>query len=257
MSLHRGRFVAAIFVGVAALMAGLGFGGGISAAQAQEEHDYARDRRELVSTIQHFFATDPLPGLPRRMSKSVVDALNAVPRDEFVPAAQRRYAYENRPLPIGYGQTISQPYIVALMSELADLAPGDRVLEVGTGSGYQAAILAHMGADVHTIEIIPELGNSARNTLSRVGFDDVKARVGDGYFGWPEAAPFDAIVVTAAASHIPPPLTQQLAPGGRMVIPVGPPFLVQQLLLVTKDQDGTLKTRQLLPVRFVPLTRAE
>lgn len=184
----------------------------------------------------------------------VMAAMGQVPRHEFVPSTQRPYAYKNRPLPIGHGQTISQPYIVALMSDLIGLEPGGRVLEIGTGSGYQAAVLAEMGAEVYTIEIIEPLGKDAADRLRRVGYGRVNARVGDGYYGWESAAPFDAIVVTAAASHVPPPLIQQLKPGGRMVIPVGSRFMVQQLLLVEKDEAGEVTSRQVLPVRFVPLT---
>jgi len=227
----------------------------VSAANAETDSGYAQERRKMVRAIRRISDMNQGPGLPSVLSAPVIDALSAVPRHEFVPMTQRRYAYQDRPLSIGYGQTISQPYIVALMSELARVGAGDRVLEVGTGSGYQAAILAHIGADVKTIEIVPELGARARKALLRAGFANVETRVDDGYFGWPEAAPFNAIVVTAAASHVPPPLIEQLAPGGRMIIPVGQPFLAQQLVLVTKDEEGVVKTRQLLPVMFVPLTR--
>jgi len=184
----------------------------------------------------------------------VMQALATVPRHEFVPADERRHAYENRPLPIGHGQTISQPYIVAVMTDLLEPKPTDKVLEIGAGSGYQAAVLGALTAQVYTVEIIEPLGLAAGERLQRLGYANVHARVGDGYYGWPEAAPFDAIVVTAAAGHIPPPLIQQLKPGGRMVIPVGSTFMVQQLVLVEKDMDGRLTTRQILPVRFVPLT---
>jgi protein-L-isoaspartate(D-aspartate) O-methyltransferase len=184
----------------------------------------------------------------------VIAALERVPRHEFVPAGQRRYAYEDRPLPIGHGQTISQPYIVAIMSDLVDIDPGARVLEIGTGSGYQAAVLAALGARVCTIEIIPALAERARRDLDRLGYGDVRSRTGDGYYGWPECGPFDAIVVTAGATHVPPPLIEQLAPGGRMIIPIGSRFLTQQLLLVEKDDGGDVTTRHVLPVRFVPLT---
>ncbi|MFC1684507.1 protein-L-isoaspartate(D-aspartate) O-methyltransferase [Pseudomonadota bacterium] len=184
----------------------------------------------------------------------VMSAMGQVPRHEFVPFLRRPFAYENRPLAIGHGQTISQPYIVALMSDLVGLERGGRVLEIGTGSGYQAAILAEMGAEVYTIEIIEPLGKEAAKRLQKLGYRKVKARVGDGYYGWESAAPFDAIVVTAAASHVPPPLIKQLKPGGRMVIPVGSRFMVQQLLLVEKDEAGEVISRQMLPVRFVPLT---
>ena len=165
----------------------------------------------------------------------------------------RRYAYENRPLPIGHGQTISQPYIVAVMTDLLKLEPGHRVLEVGTGSGYQAAILAELTARVYTIEIIEPLGQRARRVLAS-RYANVETRIGDGYYGWQSQAPFDAVIVTAAAGHIPPPLLQQLRPGGRMIIPVGSRFMTQQLVLVRKDEEGTLTTEQILPVIFVPLT---
>jgi protein-L-isoaspartate(D-aspartate) O-methyltransferase len=156
-------------------------------------------------------------------------------------------------LPIGYGQTISQPYIVAIMTDLLKLEPDDRVLEIGTGSGYQAAVLAELVQQVYSIEIIGDLARRARAVLDRLGYEQVKTRVGDGYYGWQEEAPFDAIMVTAAADHVPPPLIKQLKPGGRMLIPVGSRFMTQQLVLVTKDEDG-ITTRLLLPVRFVPLT---
>ncbi len=188
------------------------------------------------------------------LDERVLAALRKVPRHEFVPADQRRFAYDNRPLPIGHGQTISQPYIVAVMTDMLDLKPGAKVLEIGTGSGYQAAVLAELSAQVYSIEIISALEKSARERLQRLKYHPVSVRLGDGYYGWEEQAPFDAIIVTAAASHIPPPLIQQLKPGGIMVIPVGSSFLVQQLVQVRKDAAGKITTRQMLPVRFVPLT---
>lgn len=188
------------------------------------------------------------------LSKPLAVALRAVPRAEFVPAEQRRFADQNRPLPIGYGQTISQPLIVAMMTALLDVEPGDRVLELGTGSGYQAAILDQIGVEVSSIEIIPELAKRARATLDRLGHERVRTRIGDGYFGWPDADPFDAIIVTAAADHIPPPLIRQLKPGGRMVVPVGSRFATQKLVLVERDQGGVVRTREIIPVTFVPLT---
>jgi protein-L-isoaspartate(D-aspartate) O-methyltransferase len=184
----------------------------------------------------------------------VLAAMERVPRHEFVPWTQRPFAYDNRPLPIDHGQTISQPYIVSAMTALLKVGAGDTVLEVGTGSGYQAAVLAELGAKVATIEIVAPLAAEASERLRRLGYASVTTRAGDGYDGWPERAPFDAIVVTAAASHVPPPLVRQLKPGGRMVIPVGAAFQVQQLLLVEKQRDGTVTTRQIMPVRFVPLT---
>jgi len=184
----------------------------------------------------------------------VLEAMMRVPRHEFVPPQMVDMAYLNRPLPIGHGQTISQPYIVAIMTDLLDIEPGQRILEIGTGSGYQAAILAELGTRVWSIEIIPELGEEAKTRLQRLGYDQVEVRLGDGYYGWPEHAAFDAIIVTAAASHIPPPLLQQLKPGAKMIIPVGSPFSTQQLILITRGENDEFITRQVLPVRFVPLT---
>lgn len=190
----------------------------------------------------------------RSFDRRVMDAMGSVPRHEFVPKNQRRKAYDNRPLPIGRGQTISQPYIVALMTELLGPEPGDRVLEIGTGSGYQAAILSKLVSEVFSIEIITELADDSRQRLQRLGYDNVGVRAADGYDGWPEEAPFDSIIVTAAISHIPPPLVRQLKPGGRMVIPVGTRFQTQYLTLVEKNPEGEVTTRQLIPVIFVPFT---
>jgi protein-L-isoaspartate(D-aspartate) O-methyltransferase len=188
------------------------------------------------------------------LDERVLQVLSAVPRHEFVPDPEQANAYDNRPLPIGEGQTISQPYIVAIMTDLLELKPDQVVFELGTGSGYQAAILAGLVRQVYTMEIIPTLGDRARQTLQRLGYRNVEVRVGDGYYGWEEHAPYDAIVVTAAADHIPPSLVRQLKPGGRMIIPVGSGFLTQQLMLITKADDGAIYTRAILPVRFVPLT---
>ncbi|OGS95108.1 MAG: protein-L-isoaspartate O-methyltransferase [Gallionellales bacterium RIFCSPLOWO2_02_FULL_57_47] len=188
------------------------------------------------------------------LSPGVIAAMGKVERHRFVPAALAAVAYLNRPLPIGHGQTISQPFIVALMTDLMGLNKGDRVLEIGTGSGYQAAVLAEMARSVYSIEIIEPLGKEAGERLKSLGYHNVQTRVSDGYYGWPEAAPFDAIIVTAAASHVPPPLLKQLKPGGRMVIPLGTQFMTQFLMLVEKQQDGSVTNRQILPVRFVPLT---
>jgi len=187
-------------------------------------------------------------------SSAVLDAMTRVPRHLFVPEAARDYAYDDGPLPIGYGQTISQPYIVGFMTEILNLNPHHLVLEVGTGSGYQAAVLAELVAEVFTIEIIPGLAQSATDRLRAQYPQKVRVRQADGYFGWPEKAPFDAIMVTAAAEFIPPPLLEQLKEGGRMVIPVGTPFLVQTLMLVEKI-NGEIITRSMMPVRFVPLRR--
>ena len=188
---------------------------------------------------------------------AVLEAMRRTPRHAFVPAGVRDRAYDDGPLPIGFGQTISQPFIVALMTELLGVDSRDAVLEIGTGSGYQAAVLAQVAGEVYSIEIVPALGARAAEALGALGYANVATRVGDGYYGWPEHAPYDGIMVTAAAGHIPPPLVEQLAPGGRMVIPVGGAFATQQLVLVEKQPNGTLTARQLLPVRFVPLTRGE
>jgi len=182
---------------------------------------------------------------------SVLAALRNVPRHWFVPDNQQRSAYEDRPLGIGHGQTISQPYIVALMTAILKVKPGDKVLEVGTGSGYQAAILT---SNVYTIEIVAPLARRSLETFQTRGYEVVRIKHGDGYFGWEERAPFDAVIVTCAASHIPPPLVQQLKPGGRMCIPVGGPFATQRLMLLTKLEDGTTRTETVELVRFVPMT---
>ena len=185
----------------------------------------------------------------------VMNALRTIPRHLFVPENLRSAAYANRPLPIGHGQTISQPYIVALMTDLLRVDSDDVVLEVGTGSGYQAAILSPLVKQVYTVEIIAPLAQQAKGRLQSLGYKNVIVRHADGYNGWNEAGPFDAIIVTAAATHIPPPLVQQLKAGGRMIIPVGGPFATQSLMLVEKTKAGKVRTRQVLPVRFVPLTR--
>ncbi len=181
----------------------------------------------------------------------VLAAMRAVPRHEFVPAEERAHAYRDRPLPIGQGQTISQPYIVAVMTELLEVSGDEKALEIGTGSGYQAAVLSQLAREVYTIEIVPELASRAAADLRRLGYANVHVRQGDGYRGWPEHAPFDAIVVTAAPEHVPQPLVDQLAVGGRLVLPVGD--LLQDLVLVTRDAEGVRQER-LLGVRFVPMT---
>jgi protein-L-isoaspartate(D-aspartate) O-methyltransferase len=225
-----------------------------SLALATTEDEYRARRQSLMREIEFDVrATSEYIGR-QELDKRVMEVMARVPRHEFVPQSQKPYAYQNRPLPIGHGQTISQPYIVALMTDLMKVGKDDVVLEVGTGSGYQAAILGELAKKAYTIEIIPELAKSATERLRRLGFSNVTTRTGDGYYGWKEAGPFDGIMVTAAASQIPPPLVKQLKPGGRMVIPVGSPFLTQHLMLVEKDAQGQIKTRQILPVRFVPLT---
>jgi protein-L-isoaspartate(D-aspartate) O-methyltransferase len=185
----------------------------------------------------------------------VLEAMAEVPRHEFVPEEIRWLSYADRPLPIGLDQTISQPYIVALMSELLRAEPGDRILEVGTGSGYQAAVAAELVAEVYSIEIKPELARAAAERLERLGAANVTVRAGDGYLGWPEHAPFDGILVTAGADHIPPPLVEQLRPGARMIIPVGDVTTYQVLQVVEKRSDGGFDVEDVIPVRFVPLLR--
>lgn len=218
------------------------------------DDDRAADRQAMVAHIRaavrdtrQYLGTDAL-------DPAVLRAMERVPRHEFVPLAERPLAYADRPLPIGEGQTISQPYIVAVMTHLLGISPGARVFELGTGSGYQAAVLAELGAQVYTVEILPQLAAQARETLERLGYRAVQVRAGDGYLGWPEEAPFDAILVTAAGDHIPQPLIDQLKPGGRLVMPVGPAHSVQQLRVLAKGADGRLTPREVLPVRFVPIT---
>ena len=227
----------------------------IMSVSATAQDDFPAARARMVSEVAAM-ARDAARETGRpKIGDAVLAAIGKVPRHRFVPAAQQAFAYDNRPLPIGEGQTISQPYIVALMTDLLDLNPSDRVLEVGTGSGYQAAILAELVARVYTIEIVEPLGKHAAKLLAELGYRNVEVRIGDGYGGWPAAAPFDAIVVTAAPPAVPQPLIDQLKPGGRMVIPVGGSLETQQLLLVEKKPDGSATTRRTLPVRFVPLTR--
>ena len=216
---------------------------------------YEDARREMLEAVRRLVVDTRVETGRAELAPEVMRALAEVPRHEFVPPEREEQAYENRPLPIGYGQTISQPYIVALMTDLLKAGAGSRVLEVGTGSAYQAAVLAELGVRVYSVEIIAPLEESARRRLERLGYRDVDVKLGDGYYGWPEHAPFDAIIVTAASDHVPPPLVRQLAPGGRMVIPVGPRFGIQRLLVVEKDDDeDAVFARSILPVRFVPLT---
>jgi protein-L-isoaspartate(D-aspartate) O-methyltransferase len=225
---------------------------GSRAAAAQA--DLAAERARMVTTIEAH-AKQARVALGRdSIASEILKVVGDVPRHEFVPPGVRGDAYADRPLPIGYGQTISQPFIVALMTDLMRVRPDDSVLEVGTGSGYQAAVLAHLARRVYTIEIVPGLADSAAARLQRLGYGNVATRSGDGYYGWEEVAPFDGIMVTAAANQIPPPLIRQLKPGGRMVIPLGAPYALQHLVLVERTDDGRVTTRQLLPVSFVPLT---
>ena len=227
---------------------------GAGTAQAQGQDAFELQRKRMVEEIAALTRETRFDTGRASLSERVMGAMAKVPRHEFVPALERHNAYANRPLPIGRGQTISQPFIVALMTDLMEVKPGDRVLEIGTGSGYQAAILAELAKAVYTIEIIEPLGKQAQERLQNLGYRNVLTKVGDGYYGWEQYAPFDSIIVTALASHIPPPLVKQLKPGGRMVIPVGTQFLTQYLMLVEKNPDGTVSSKQLLPVRFVPLT---
>ncbi|MGE5123621.1 MAG: protein-L-isoaspartate(D-aspartate) O-methyltransferase [Acidobacteriaceae bacterium] len=214
------------------------------ATPAVFEDPYSAARQQLVEEIKALGVQD----------EDVLRIMATVPRHEFVPAEYLDQAYANHPLPIGYGQTISQPYIVAWMTELLELQPGEKVLEIGTGSGYQAAVLAALGdVEVYSIEIVPELAESAAERLAKLGYTSVLTRQGDGYYGWPEYAPFDAIIVTAAPDHLPAPLVSQLAEHGRIVIPLGPPGWVQSLWKFV-EQDGELVAYNLGGVRFVPLT---
>src|SRR5260221_3706429 len=247
--IRRSRALRAVLIVIIATIAG---GPAIAGAEA----DFATERAHMVAIIEAYAKLTRVVLGRDFIAPAVLEAMRVVPRHEFVAEALRGDAYADRPLPIGYGQTISQPFIVALMTDLLHVGPDDTVLEVGTGSGYQAAVLAHLARRVYTIEIVPGLAESAGMRLQRLGYDRVvTTRTGDGYYGWEEAAPFDALVVTAASSHIPPPLIRPPKPGGRMVIPVGAPFALQYLVLIERNTaDGRLTTRQLLPVSFVPLT---
>lgn len=219
-----------------------------------KSNDFESKRYKLIKQIEADVRETSLYLDKEKLDSRVITALRDVPRHEFVRGRLQQYAYENRPLPIGHGQTISQPYIVAIMTDLVKPQKHHRVLEVGTGSGYQAAVLAKLVKQMYSIEIIRPLGEQATTRLKQLGYTNVTVKVGDGYYGWEEFAPFDAIVVTAAASHIPPPLIKQLKPGGRLIIPVGSRFMTQQLLMVQKDTKGKVTTKQILPVMFVPLT---
>jgi protein-L-isoaspartate(D-aspartate) O-methyltransferase len=222
----------------------------VTASTAQQD---AADRQRMVEEIDAMLPLAAGTSGVARLSPRVRAAMTEVPRHEFVPLEYRSEGYRNGALPIGHSQTISQPVIVALMTELLQLAETDKVLEVGTGSGYQAAILSVLTREVYTIEIVPELGKMARANLERLGYGNVSMKIGDGYQGWSEHAPFDAIIVTAAPNHVPPPLITQLRSGGRIVIPVG--GFDQELMVLAKRADGTATTTIIVPVRFVPLIR--
>lgn len=212
--------------------------------------EFPKDRQELE--MQNMLRTIQAYGMK---DETVLNAVARVPRHLFVSEKNRKYSYQDTPLKIGYGQTISQPFIVAEMTRLLGLTPDSKVLEIGTGSGYQAAVLAELTKQVYSIEIIEPLHEQAGKNLTAAGYTGIRLRHGDGYYGWPEAAPFQAIIVTAAAGQIPPPLLDQLDVGGRMVIPVGKRFGTQHLILVIKNRDGTISSSNIMPVRFVPLVR--
>jgi len=226
----------------------------LMAAMNSHGNEISRERESMLEAIRESVRQSAgYTGRPA-LSDRVMAAMAAVPREEFVLPAYRHRAYDNTPLPIEAGQTISQPLIVALMTDLLDPQPGDVILEVGTGSGYQAAVLAHLVSHVYGVEIVAKLAQSAADVLARLGYDNVTVRAGDGYAGWPEHAPFDGIIVTAAAPDIPPPLLDQLKPGGKLVIPVDNNEGHQDLLVIETGEDGEITQRAVLPVRFVPLT---
>ena len=235
----------------------LGLVAALTGGGAQALDPYAGARDALLKEIEAM-ARDTGDETGRaQFSTRTMAAMAKVPRHRFVPATYGPLAYANRPLPIGHGQTISQPYIVALMTELLDTKPGDAVLEIGTGSGYQAAVLAELVRQVYSIEIIEPVGKTAAALLRQLGYKNIETRIGDGYNGWPQAAPFDAIIVTAAAPGVPPALIAQLRPGGRMIIPLGAEGEVQFLHVMVKQADGSISAQRRLPVRFVPLTRSK
>ena len=218
------------------------------------ENYYMQQRQQMVQLIEQDVHQTSKYLDTEALDPRVLDVIGKVPRHEFVSPHTIDQAYHNIPLPIGFGQTISQPYIVAIMTDLLKLSEQDKVLEIGTGSGYQAAVLSELVKHVYSIEIIEPLGELARQRFKKMGYKNISAKIADGYYGWKEYAPFDAIIVTAAASHIPHALIEQLKPGGKMIIPVGSNFMTQQLLLISKTTAGKLQTQQVLPVRFVPLT---
>lgn len=225
------------------------------AASSLAQAPLARERERMLQEIDVIMRASAKETGRAKLSARVRRAMQEVPRHRFVSDAQQALAYADRPLPIGEGQTISQPFIVALMTELLDTEPSDHVLEVGTGSGYQAAVLSQCVERVYSIEIVRSLGERAAARLAELGYRNIEVRIGDGYAGWPEAAPFDRILVTAAPDHVPQPLIDQLKPGGRMVVPVGLPQQAQYLLVITKGSTGRTTTETKIPVRFVPMTR--
>ena len=242
------RLVSVLCVGILSVL----MGGSVARAEPQVNDVRFRTLRERM--VREQIAEPPDSRNPVKDEK-VLSAMRTVPRHLFVKPSDLSAAYGDHPLPIGYGQTISQPYVVALMTEMLQLKPEHRVLEVGTGSGYQAAILSVLVDQVYTVEIIEPLGKEAADRLKRLGYENVEVKIGDGYFGWEEKAPFDRIIVTCAASLVPPPLLQQLRPGGKMCIPVGGHYAVQYLTMVEKSERGTITMKKTIPVRFVPLVR--
>jgi protein-L-isoaspartate(D-aspartate) O-methyltransferase len=247
-----GMRVVIVVVALTALIAGTAEGSGEE--EGQMDHSGAHQR--MLEAVRADVARNRQVLGREHLSATVEAAMAAVPRHEFVPPELRRHAYANHPLSIGHGQTISQPTIVAMMTDLLGLGPDDRVLEVGTGSGYQAAVLSEVLSEgvVHTVEIVPDLAKSARKRLKALGYHNVKVHAGDGYLGLPGLGPFDGIMVTAAADEVPPPLIEQLAPGGRLVMPLGSQHETQWLTVLAKDEKGEISRRVVLPVRFVPLT---
>ena len=225
----------------------------LSMTTSHAQPDYAAQRAHMVAEIEAMYAETRSETGRAAMSPAVRSALGKVERHRLVPPELAREAYRNHPLPIGEGQTISQPYIVALSTDLIDPKPGQVVLEVGTGSGYQAAVLAEIVKQVYSIEIVPSLARTAQARLAELGYRNIEVRIGDGYAGWPDKGPFDGIIVTAAAPRVPPALVEQLKPGGKMVIPVGGQWGVQELAVITRHADGGFDRRDVLPVRFVPL----
>jgi protein-L-isoaspartate(D-aspartate) O-methyltransferase len=228
------------------------------ATSAVARDDRAAERRQMVETVERLALSLGASTGHANLDARVLNALRTVPRHEFVPAEAARLAYANRPLDIGHRQSISQPFVVAFMTHLLQVQPDERVLEIGTGSGYQAAVLSLLAREVYSVEIVAALGKRAALTLQRLGYANVATRIGDGYGGWKEHAPYDKIIATAAPDHIPPALIAQLKPGGRLVIPVGsvdPGVQVQDLMVVEKAPDGTTTSTNVVPVRFVPLTR--
>jgi protein-L-isoaspartate(D-aspartate) O-methyltransferase len=221
---------------------------------AQASNHFRDDREQMIRLIEADVRDTSDYLKQSSLDTRVLDAMEQVPRHEFVPEALRGAAYANRPLPIGNDQTISQPYIVAIMTDLLDLLPDCKALDIGTGSGYQAAVLAEICASVYSIEIVEPLGVEAAKRLARLGYDNISVRIGDGFFGWPEEQPFDAIVVAAATGEPPAPLVEQIRTGGRMIIPLRSGFASEQLVLVEKHADQSITTREILPVLFVPLT---